>query len=464
MSNHLRRKRAYSVTPVVVDTIVGGTALAIACYFAEIPLGGSFLSLVSSASIAMSIVLLCNMAVGLYSGGSRLEKTFLRRGVVGGFTAIMVLQLLNILLEHTLAVEALSLSIVAIVAINATWRYAHGAIRDHIPHSPLKIVIIGAGQRAAFLSRRMRRLRDRRHFKGWQFYQLQSLCSDIENNGDQVEYGQNFSDWLDQENPDLIVLANEVDEPIDPQASHTLMQWKLSGTEVLDLEEFVERELGQLAVEKMTPEWILLSQGFKPRSTFFDGVNYLLNATLAIIVFTLTLPIILATMLAIYLEDGRRDNAGIIYKQCRVGVDGRLFDVFKFRSMGINAESNGAQWAQENDPRVTRVGAFIRKYRIDELPQLFNVLRGDMCFVGPRPERPEFVNQLNQKIPYFDFRHTVKPGLTGWAQINYPYGASDDASQEKLKYDLYYIKNRSFILDFFVLVRTVEVVLFGKGR
>lgn len=461
MSHHLRRKRAHSVTPVIVDAFVGISMLFIASLSAGLPNGVAFYTLALSAGAALSILLLCNMAVGLYSGSSRIEKTFLRRGVFGGVVSISFLQLLNLMQGHTLAVELLSITIVATVIVNASWRYVHCTLRHQLPHPPLKIVIVGAGQRAAFLSRRMRRLKDRRHFNGWQFYQLSSLCDDIETYGDSVEYSKPFDEWLESEAPDLIVLANESNEVID---ANELLLWKVSGTEVLSLEEFVERELGQMAVEKMDPEWLLLSRGFRPRSTFFDGVNYLLNAGLALVVFLLTLPIILATMLAIYFEDGRRDNASVLYKQCRVGVDGRLFNVFKFRSMGLHAEQGGVQWAQLNDPRVTRVGAFIRKYRIDELPQLFNVLRGDMCFVGPRPERPEFVEQLNKKIPFFDFRHTVKPGLTGWAQINYPYGASDKDSHEKLKYDLYYIKHRSFILDFFVLVRTVEVVLFGKGR
>jgi Sugar transferases involved in lipopolysaccharide synthesis len=132
--------------------------------------------------------------------------------------------------------------------------------------------------------------------------------------------------------------------------------------------------------------------------------------------------------------------------------------------MGKDAEKDGAQWAQKNDMRVTRVGRILRKYRIDELPQLINVLRGDMNFVGPRPERPEFVEELSNDIPFYDYRHSVKPGLTGWALLKYPYGASVNDSLEKLKFDLYYIKHRSILLDFFILIRTVEVVLFGRGR
>jgi lipopolysaccharide/colanic/teichoic acid biosynthesis glycosyltransferase len=168
--------------------------------------------------------------------------------------------------------------------------------------------------------------------------------------------------------------------------------------------------------------------------------------------------------IAIYFDDGRRDKASCFYKQVRVGEGHRPFEIIKFRSMRVNAEKNGAQWAVENDMRVTRVGHYLRKYRIDELPQLLNVLRGEMCFVGPRPERPVFVDKLAENIPFFNYRHCVKPGLTGWAQVNYPYGSTEKDSFEKLKFDLYYIKHRSFLLDLFVLLRTVEIVLFGRGR
>ena len=153
----------------------------------------------------------------------------------------------------------------------------------------------------------------------------------------------------------------------------------------------------------------------------------------------------------------------VIYRQERVGLNGDCFQVMKFRSMRTDAEAAGAVWASQNDPRVTKIGAFIRKTRIDELPQLFNVLRGEMSFVGPRPERPMFVDELDEKINYYNERHRVKPGITGWAQLCYPYGASIDDAREKLQYDLYYLKNRSLLLDLIILLQTVEVVLIGEG-
>jgi lipopolysaccharide/colanic/teichoic acid biosynthesis glycosyltransferase len=153
-----------------------------------------------------------------------------------------------------------------------------------------------------------------------------------------------------------------------------------------------------------------------------------------------------------------------LYRQDRVGLGGRIFKLLKFRSMGVNAEAGGlAQWAQKNDPRVTRVGQIIRLLRIDELPQVINVLRGDMSFVGPRPERPQFVAELAERIPYYVERHCVKPGITGWAQLCFPYGASENDAREKLQYDLYYIKNSCLLFDLSILVQTVEIVFMGNG-
>jgi exopolysaccharide biosynthesis polyprenyl glycosylphosphotransferase len=188
------------------------------------------------------------------------------------------------------------------------------------------------------------------------------------------------------------------------------------------------------------------------------ALDFLASAALLLV----TSPVVLLTALAIWLEDGRK-GAPIFYRQNRVGFEGKVFLLTKFRSMRADAEAGGAQWAVRDDPRVTRVGAFIRKTRIDELPQLLNVLRGHMGFVGPRPERPEFVAQLDAAIPYYSYRHSVKPGLTGWAQISYPYGSSIEDAKQKLQYDLYYVKNHNLLFDLTILVQTVEVVLMGKG-
>ncbi|MGR9116224.1 MAG: sugar transferase, partial [Gammaproteobacteria bacterium] len=175
----------------------------------------------------------------------------------------------------------------------------------------------------------------------------------------------------------------------------------------------------------------------------------------------LTWPIMLITALAILMENGIK--APVFYRQVRVGENNKLFEVIKFRSMVVDAEKNGAQWAQERDNRITRVGAFIRKCRIDELPQIFNVLKGEMSFVGPRPERPEFVKGFAERIDYYAERHRIKPGITGWAQISYQYGACEEDTIRKLEYDLYYVKNYSLFLDLSIILHTIEIVVWGKG-
>jgi len=240
-----------------------------------------------------------------------------------------------------------------------------------------------------------------------------------------------------------------------------LLECRLSGIDVTELPTFLERETGRVRIDVMSPSWLIFGDGFNRGALRLFTANALdVVASLAVLV--LALPVMLLTMLAIKLEDGWR--APVFYGQERVGLAGRTFKLLKFRSMQIDAEPDGAAlWAQKDDPRVTRVGTVIRKLRIDELPQIVNVLYGDMSFVGPRPERPPFVAALSAKIPYYMQRHCVKPGITGWAQVCYPYGSSERDAIEKLQYDLYYIKNNGFLFDLSILMQTAEVVFMGKG-
>jgi sugar transferase (PEP-CTERM system associated) len=238
-----------------------------------------------------------------------------------------------------------------------------------------------------------------------------------------------------------------------------LLDCKLRGIRVTEPLAFIERELLRIEVSLLRPSWALFSSGFIYSQTR-DIIKKVFDISLALLLLVLVWPFMILTALAVYLESG----GPVIYKQVRTGLYGKDFSIYKFRSMTQNAEKDGkAVWATKNDARVTRVGAFIRNTRLDELPQLYNVLVGDMSFVGPRPERPEFVEELNETIPFYDARHKVKPGLMGWAQLKYPYGASVEDAQNKLKYDLYYVKNHSFFLDILIVIQTVEVVLLGKG-
>jgi sugar transferase (PEP-CTERM system associated) len=238
-----------------------------------------------------------------------------------------------------------------------------------------------------------------------------------------------------------------------------LLQAKLSGVRVEDATTTYERLTGKILIDGLRPSWLIFSDGFViSRWTRFT--KRLFDLVLASIGFALAAPLTLLTALAVYLDS----DGPILYCQERVGENGRVFTVYKFRSMRADAEASGQPvWAQNNDNRITRAGRFIRKTRLDELPQLWNVLRGDMSFVGPRPERPFFVEQLAEEIPFYQQRHAVKPGVTGWAQVKYEYGSSVEDAMEKLRYDLYYVKHLSIALDLSIVFDTVKVVIFGKG-
>ena len=237
-----------------------------------------------------------------------------------------------------------------------------------------------------------------------------------------------------------------------------MMRCKLNGVEVVDAPTFYEMAQGKLMLEEMTPSWIIFSTGFR-RTTLINIYKRCLDVLLSLFGLLLSAPLFPVVALAIRLES----HGPTFFRQVRVGSGEQPFVIYKFRSMCQDAERDGAVWAVKNDARVTRVGRFLRNSRIDEIPQLYNVLRGDMSFIGPRPERPEFVETLKKDIYYYSKRHTIKPGLTGWAQVRYPYGATVEDAIEKLRYDLYYIKNLSVFLDTQIFFETVKVVLFGRG-
>lgn len=238
-----------------------------------------------------------------------------------------------------------------------------------------------------------------------------------------------------------------------------LLDCRLQGIRVLDLASYFEQTLGQIRLDSLYAGWLVFGEGFR-QGYFRTAIKRLSDIIFASVLLILAAPIMLLTVILIMIESG----APVLYRQERVGLNGRLFNVTKFRSMRCDAEKNGtAIWAKANDERVTRVGRVIRKLRIDELPQLFSVLKGEMSLIGPRPERPFFVDQLTKEIPFYAVRHSVKPGLTGWAQVRYHYGATIEDSAEKLQYDLYYVKNNSLFLDIVILFETIGVVLTGKG-
>jgi sugar transferase (PEP-CTERM system associated) len=397
-------------------------------------------------------------AMGLYSTRQRSGRTGLALRVLAGvsFAGAACALVFYVLPAVKLGPDVLGLALATAILSSILIRLLFERVLDQ-DILKRRVLVYGAGQRAASLLQLRRRV-DQRGFK---------LVAFIATEGDLVTAAQerltarpaDLFGWALRNQIDEIVVA--MDDRRQGFPMHELLECRMAGIDVVELPTFLERETGKVRLDVTSPSWFIFGEGFR-----FSPVQLALARTLDVMaslgLLVIAAPLMLLTVVAIKIEDGLR--APVLYRQRRVGQHGNVFDVLKFRSMRVDAEQPGqAQWAVSNDPRVTRVGAFIRKTRVDELPQLVNVLRGDMSFVGPRPERPEFVEKLEQVIPYYHERHSVKPGITGWAQLCYPYGASEKDAFEKLQYDLYYVKNRSLLFDLAILVQTVEVVIWGKG-
>ncbi|MGB8543330.1 MAG: TIGR03013 family XrtA/PEP-CTERM system glycosyltransferase [Candidatus Acidiferrales bacterium] len=263
-------------------------------------------------------------------------------------------------------------------------------------------------------------------------------------------------EFVRREQVDWVVLAFAERRGVMPTAE--LLRLKLSGIRVEDAHSLFEKLKGGVMLERLSPSWLVLSEGFR-KDVLLMFTKRALDVVISAVALVIMSPIMLLASLAIVIESGMP----VLFRQERVGLHGRNFSMLKFRSMRNDAEEGKAVWAARDDARVTRVGRILRPFRLDELPQLVNILRGDMSLVGPRPERPEFVQMLGEEIPYYHERHTVRPGLTGWAQIKYQYGSSVDDAKTKLEYELFYIKHLSLLLDLAIVFRTIQVVLFARG-
>jgi sugar transferase (PEP-CTERM system associated) len=317
--------------------------------------------------------------------------------------------------------------------------------------------VYGAGTRASSIAD-LRRKADRRGFQ---------IVGKIAPDGDTVvdadatltRGNRSVLEIAEQCEADEIVVA--MDDRRGNLPIREMLDARTKGIEVIDLLEFLERETGKIRVDLVNPGWLIFSSGFRA-SLLTQVSKRIVDLLSSAVLLFVTLPLMILIALAIKLEEGLR--AAVFYRQVRIGRNDVPFTVLKFRSMREDAESDGkAVWAKSEDDRITKVGRFLRVSRLDELPQIVNVLKGEMSFVGPRPERPEFVESLNESVPYYSERHTVPPGITGWAQLRYGYAASKDDAIEKLQYDLYYVKNHSLLLDLIIILHTVEVVLWGKG-
>jgi sugar transferase (PEP-CTERM system associated) len=269
---------------------------------------------------------------------------------------------------------------------------------------------------------------------------------------------QDLDSLVEETRPDIVVIAQLDRRGCFP--TKALLECRLRGIRVEDWPTFYEKAEGKILVTAVRPSWLIFSDGFvkTPRT---EVIKRLFDITLSLVGLVLSLPLMIVAAIGIKLES----PGPVLYRQPRLGKNGCVFILNKFRSMGQDAEKEtGPVWSSQRDPRITRVGSFLRRTRLDELPQLYNVLVGHMSFIGPRPERPEFVAELQKEIPYYMERLAVKPGLTGWAQVKYQYGSSVEDAVEKLQYDLYYIKNLSLFLDLLIVLNTVQVVLFARGR
>jgi sugar transferase (PEP-CTERM system associated) len=400
----------------------------------------------------------CLIAMGLYSARQRAKMAGLLVRIAASIAGATMLMALVSYAVPSLAVGRGWLGLTAAIALILVIT-VRTILNRFIDEEVFKrrVLVYGAGKQALSLSR-LRRRSDQRGFK---------IVAYI-GSGDQepsvaleriVQPDGALLDYVREQQIDEVVIA--MDDRRRAFPVHELLECRLGGIDVIDIVSFLERETGKVRLDVLNPSWLIFSDGFR-RDLLRQVSERVFDIITAASLLSLTWPVMLLTALAILAEDGLRSP--VFYRQRRVGLEGREFSVLKFRSMRPDAERDGQpRWADAADARVTRVGSFMRKVRIDELPQLINVLKGEMGFVGPRPERPEFVAELSEQIPYYRERHCVKPGITGWAQLCYPYGSSAHDATEKLQYDLYYVKNHSLLFDLAILLQTVEVVLLGKG-
>jgi sugar transferase (PEP-CTERM system associated) len=458
--------RLYLKVPIVLLALIEGSLFVYAPYLAAaLRFGPSATEratpsghLLPTALLFASFAVMALFAMGLYTIRQRSGTVGTVLRVVAGLLVAAALSALAYFIVPNLTIGRGMLALTTVIGVASA--LITRLLFEHIVDQDLfkrRVLVYGAGRRAASL-RDLRRRSDQRGFR---------LMGFIATEGDELsarperllDRPDDLYAWVVKNPIDEIVVA--MDDRRRGFPMHEFLECRLAGIEILELPTFLERETGKVRLDVLNPSWIIFGEGFRV-SLLQRVVERMVDVVVSLALLTLAAPAILLTALAIKFEEGL--DAPILYRQRRVGQHGVVFDVLKFRSMRVNAEQPGqAIWAARDDPRVTRVGSFMRKTRIDELPQLVNVLRGDMSFVGPRPERPEFVQKLEHTIPYYRERHSVKPGITGWAQLCYPYGSSEKDALEKLQYDLYYVKNRSLLFDLAILVQTVEVVLWGKG-
>jgi sugar transferase (PEP-CTERM system associated) len=447
--------------PVRTLLLMGGEALLICTSFllaALLSLGPQVLSVLGNEDgfykILMITVmgLLCLYYFDLYDL-ERLRspgEIYFRILVVLGILSLLLAGVALLVPEFTLGGNIFLVGLTILTGALLSWRSSFGWLMT-LPVLRERVYILGAGDRATRLVESFRTRKELgMEVIGW--------AGEI-GSGDQSResLGEILLALKERNAVDRIVVAME--DRRGKMPVRELLTLRLNNVKIDDATALVEQISGKIEVDALHPSSLIFSDGFR-LSAAFMLIRRVVSMLLAFLCLLLVLPVLPLIALSIKWTS----PGSVFYKQRRVGRRGSVFYCLKFRTMRQDAEAaNGATWATDNDPRITRVGGFLRRCRLDELPQLWNVLKGEMSFVGPRPERPEFVHSLSQEIPHYDLRHIVRPGLTGWAQINYPYGASVEDAKEKLKYDLYYIKNISVTFELFIVFQTIKIVLFGRG-
>ncbi len=462
--SYIRIGRHFLSTPFVVLGSVEFVAVAVASLVThqlfQTPADQDSFGLHSAAIIA-AVLTVCTTAMGVYPALTREGlASMLLRSLVSycllGLTALIVLQFLippiGIAEEKMFWVISASFMVTALIR----WLFSKIIDRDNIKR---KVAIFGNGRKAADI------IEDYEKEKSNLPFQIQSVIKNaVDENMVNTPVIEEPGNWLkhceENEITEIVIAPDERRKSGGARFPLTqLLDAKMAGIEVLQPSSFYEREFSKINLDLLQPSWLLFSDGSKS-SSYKRFVKRLFDLALAISLTAVLWPFMILTALAVAIESG----FPVLYFQTRTGYNGKPFRIYKFRSMRQDAEKDGkAKWASANDSRVTRVGKVIRNLRLDELPQLYNVLVGEMSFVGPRPERPEFVESLKNEIDFYDLRHRVKPGLMGWAQVKYPYGASVEDAKNKLEYDLYYTKNHGLFMDILIVVQTVEIVLLGKG-
>ena len=451
-------KPAAGVLMIVEGAAIGASAYGAIALSSFEPSRELYTSVLPKVAVFTAVVLLSLLSLGLYQLSQRLQfKDAVAHLLVAFLLAAIVLSALSMLLppvamSRSVGAIAVGSSILVLLALRFTYLRVVDENRFR-----RRTLVYGSLEPLKVMSR-LRRRADRRgfHIVGLVVASGKPEHSD---NCYVTVHDRPLAEIVEECHADEIVVAMDQRRGILPVQE--LLAARLQGIEILDVAKFMERECRKIYIDLIHPSWMVFGEGFR-NDLLRRGTKRAFDIVVALSALLFLWPLVLLTAIAIKLENGF--GAAVFYRQTRVGIHGVPFKLLKFRSMGEDAEVDGeARWAEVNDPRVTRVGRWIRKWRIDEIPQLYNVLGGYMSIVGPRPERPEFVGRLAQVIPYYNERHVVKPGITGWAQLRYQYGSSEHDALEKLQYDLYYVKNQSLLLDLVIFLQTVEVVLWGKG-